>query len=429
MFGIILGLALLMFVTMRGASILIAGPILALVVAVFGGVPLLEAYSKHFMGGAAGYFGSWFPTFMLGAIFGKIMDDTGAAESIAHFITSKIGKERAILAIVAATAILTYGGISLFVVVFTMYPLAMAMFKEANLPKRLIPGCIALGAFTFTMTAIPGTPQIQNIIPTQYFGTDAMAAPIVGLVAAAIMAVGGTYYMSVRAKQAKEKGEGFVPGPKDERYLQEAKDGAKVLPNPILSITPLLIILFLLDILKLNIVIALTGGILAAVILFFKRMPNPLHSLNQGAISSLIAIMNTASAVGFGTVVKVVPGFQDLVSVLSRVSMGNGLVYDAIATNILAGSTGSASGGMSIALEAMAEKFLATGADPQLLHRVASLASGGLDTLPHNGAVLTLLAVCGLTHKDSYRDIFVVSLGIPILSVIAAIILGSLGIR
>ncbi|MDI3534845.1 MAG: hypothetical protein PWQ82_1210 [Thermosediminibacterales bacterium] len=429
MFGIILGLALLMFVTMRGVSILIAGPALALVVAIFGNIPLLEAYTKHFMGGAAGYFQAWFPTFLLGAIFGKIMDDTGAAESLAHWIISKIGKERAILAIVAATAVLTYGGISLFVVVFTMYPLAMAIFKEADLPKRLIPGCIALGAFTFTMTALPGTPQIQNIIPTKYFGTDAMAAPIVGLVAAAVMAVGGTMYMNMRAKKAKENGEKFVPGPKDERYLKEAtEDRIKDLPNPGLSLLPLLAIIVLLDIFKLNIVVSLTGGVVLAFVLFYKRMENPLNSLNQGAMASMLAILNTASAVGFGTVVKVVPGFKDLVALLSKVSLGNGLIYDAIATNILAGSTGSASGGMSIALEAMADQFLATGANPELLHRIASLASGGLDTLPHNGAVLTLLAVCGLTHKDSYIDIFTVSLLIPVISVIIAIILGSIGI-
>ncbi len=275
------------------------------------------------------------------------------------------------------------------------------------------------------MTAVPGSPQIQNIIPTRYFGTDPMAAPIVGLIAAAIMAVGGTYYMIVRARKAAARGEGFgiEANAKVEEIIKE-----EALPNPYLSLVPIILLLVLLNVFKLNIVVALVGGILAACLLFVNRMRSPISTFNQGAVSSLTAIMNTSCAVGFGTVVKMVPGFTLLVALLGKVSMGNGLLYTAISTNILAGSTGSASGGMSIALEAMADKFLATGANPELLHRVTSLASGGLDTLPHNGAVLTLMAACGLTHKDCYIDIFIVSLLIPVLSVIAAIILGSLGI-
>jgi H+/gluconate symporter-like permease len=165
--GIIVGLGALMFAVMKGLSILVAAPLTMLIVAVSGGLPMLEAYMKHFMGGAGGYFVPWFPMFFLGALFGKVMDDVGAAASIAHWITSTLGKsrEKAIIAIVVATAVLTYGGISLFVVVFTTYPLARALFRELDIPKRLIGGSIALGAFTFTMTAIPGTPQIQNIIP------------------------------------------------------------------------------------------------------------------------------------------------------------------------------------------------------------------------------------------------------------------------
>lgn len=425
--GIIVGLGALMFAVMKGLTILVAAPLMMLIVAVTGGLPLLEAYMKHFMGGAGGYFVPWFPMFFLGAIFGKVMEDVGAAASIAHWITSTLGKskEKAIIAIVVATAVLTYGGISLFVVVFTTYPLARALFKELDIPKRLIGGSIALGAFTFTMTAIPGTPQIQNIIPTKYFGTDPMAAPIVGLVAAAIMAVGGTYYMVIKARKAAARGEGF--GIEANAKVEEIIK-AEALPNPYLSLVPIILLLVLLNVFKLNIIVALVGGILAACLIFINRMRSPISTFNQGAVSSLTAIMNTSCAVGFGTVVKMVPGFALLVALLGKVSMGNGLLYTAISTNILAGSTGSASGGMSIALEAMADRFLATGANPELLHRITSLASGGLDTLPHNGAVLTLMAACGLTHKDCYIDIFIVSLLIPVLSTIAAIILGSLGI-
>ncbi|NPV71327.1 MAG: GntP family permease [Firmicutes bacterium] len=424
LWGIIVGLGLLMFTCMKGASIIVASPVLSALVAATGRVDILKVYTDSYMTGAANYFKSWFPTFLLGALFGKIMDDTGAAAAVAHWIVKTIGKERAILAVAAATAVLTYGGISLFVVVFTTYPLALALFREANLPRRLIPGTIAFGAFTFTMTAIPGTPQIQNIIPTKYFGTTPTAAPIVGLICAAFIAGGGLWWMYRRASEARTKDEGYTPPEKESK----APTDPSQLPNAALSILPLVSVVVLLNVFKMDIIVSLAAGVLLALVLFFKRMANPLASLNQGATGSLLAIMNTSCAVGFGTVVRAVPGFADLVKVLSGVSLGNGLIYAFIAVNVLAGATGSASGGMSIALEALSKQLLATGANPNLLHRITSISSGGLDTLPHNGAVLTLLAVTGMTHKDSYIDVFMTSLLIPVLAGVLAIILGSIGL-
>ncbi|HHV79763.1 MAG TPA: GntP family permease [Firmicutes bacterium] len=414
-----------MWVCMKGFTIILAGPVLAAFVAVTGRLSILKAYTDLYMTGAANYVKSYFPMFLLGAVFGKVMDDTGAAAAVAHWIIKKIGKDRAILAILVATGVLTYGGISLFVVVFTMYPLALALFREANLPRRLIPGCVAAGAFTFTMTATPGSPQIQNIIPTKYFGTDAMAAPIIGIISTVLMFLASLWYMQRRAAEAREKGEGYTP---PEKAAKEMPDASK-LPNPILSLVPLVLVVVVMNAFKLDIILALAIGIIVALAFFWKRLPNVMTTLNQGAGGSLLAIMNTACAVGFGSVVRGVAGFQDLVKVMQGISLGNGLIYAAIAVNVLAGVTGSASGGMSIALEALAKPLLATGANPQLLHRISSLSSGGLDTLPHNGAVLTLLAVCGMTHKDSYRDIFVCSLLVPILVTVVAIILGSMGIK
>ncbi|GAF11105.1 D-beta-hydroxybutyrate permease [Bacillus sp. JCM 19045] len=134
---------------------------------------------------------------------------TGAAASIAHRIVQSFGQKRAILAVVLACAALTYGGVSLFVVAFAVYPFAAAIFKEAGIPKRLIPATIALGAFTFTMDSMPGTPQIQNIIPTSYFGTDAYAAPLVGL-SCTVMILGiGMWWLERRRKQALAIGEGY----------------------------------------------------------------------------------------------------------------------------------------------------------------------------------------------------------------------------
>ncbi|MBC7087871.1 MAG: GntP family permease [Tissierellales bacterium] len=428
MLGIFIGLVLLMFLAYRGYSIIWVAPLAALVVALTGGIPLLESYTEVYMTGFVGFTKSWFPAFMLGAVFGHLMDYTGAARSIAHWLTKIIGAKRAILGVILGCAVLTYGGISLFVVVFAMYPLALALFREANISRKLIPGCIALGSFTFTMTAIPGTPQIQNLIPMKYFNTTPTAGPIMGIVAALFMFILGYLYLTWREKKLREKGEVFTePKVKSEGNTLSDEE----LPNPLLSILPLITVIVTLNVFDLNIIVALLSGIVLSMALNYKKYKGFTKSINNGASGSVLAIINTSAAVGFGSVVKAVPGFQNLTEAVMNIK-GTPLISEAIAVNILAGATGSASGGMGIALEALGEKYyqiaLETGISPEAFHRVASLASGGLDTLPHNGAVLTLLAVTGMTHKESYIDIFVTSLLLPVLSSIPAIILASFGI-
>lgn len=311
-------------------------------------------------------------------------------------------------------------------VVFAVYPLALTLFKEANIPRRLIPGTVALGAFTFTMTAIPGTPQIQNLIPMEYFHTTATAAPIMGIVAALIMGGGGYFYLRWREKKLKANGEVYTE-PKDNKIVNTEGDT----PLFWLSLLPLLTVLVTLNILKWDIILALIAGIALILLLNIHKFKGFVKAINEGAIGSMTAIINTSAAVGFGSVVRTVPGFERLTEVLMGIK-GNPLISEAIAVNVLAGATGSASGGMGIALEALGSKYYeiaqTSGIDPEQFHRIASLASGGLDTLPHNGAVLTLFAITGMTHKDSYLDIFVVAVLIPVISVIVAILLASIGI-
>lgn len=426
MIGIIIGLALLMFLAYKGLSIIWIAPICALVVAATGGLELLPAYTEAYMGGFVGFAKSWFPVFMLGAIFGKVMDDSGAAQAVAQWLTSKFGKKAAISAVVAGCAVLTFGGISLFVVVFAMYPIALSLFREANITRKLIPGTIALGSFTFTMTAIPGTPQIQNLIPMQYFGTNATAAPIMGIVGAIIMCGGGIFYLEMRRKKYDALGDAY-----DEPKDKAVEIDASKLPNPLLSALPLLTVISLLNIFNLDIIVALLAGILLGLALNIPRIESIKATLNQGASSSVIAIINTSAAVGFGSVVRAVPGFETLTDLVMGIP-GNPLISQAVSVNLLAGATGSASGGMGIALEALGAQYLQiaqeTGIAPEAFHRIASMSSGGLDTLPHNGAVLTLLAVTAMTHKDSYKEIFVVGSLIPIAAVISGIILGNFGL-
>ena len=450
--GIIISLALLMYLAYRGFSVIILAPILALFAAFLGGgAPLLATYTEVFMVNLANYAKTYFPLFLLGAVFGKVLDDSGAAKSIAHFIANKLGKDKAILAIVLSCAVLTYGGVSLFVVAFAVYPIAAALFKEAGIPKRLIPASIALGSFTFTMTALPGTPQIQNAIPMPFFGTDAYAAPVLGIVGALIMAVGGVTWISYRAKVAMAKGEGY--GNHKEEVLEEDNIN---LPNIFMAIIPIITVLVLNFVLSKSVfpsldtayletfgtsiqkvvgiwslIVSLIVSILLTIALNFKNFKSVKNSVNQGAIGSLLAILNTASEVGYGNVIASLAAFAVVKGALLGIS-SNPLIAEAISVSALAGITGSASGGLSIALGALGETYLqnaqAMGIDPQVLHRIATMACGGLDSLPHNGAVITLLTITGLTHRESYADIGMCTVVIPIVAVAAAIVLASFGI-
>lgn len=426
MFGIIIGLALLMFLAFKGMSIIWIAPICAMIVAITGGLQLVPTYTGAYMAGFVSFAQAWFPAFMLGAIFGKVMDESGAARSVAYWVTKTIGTKFTIAAVVLACGILAYGGVSVFVIVFAIYPLAVAMFREANISRRLIPGTIALGSFTFAMTAFPGTPQIQNLIPIQYFGTTPTAAPIIGVVAGLIMLFGGIVWLMYRERKFESLGIHFI-----EPTTKTVEVDVASLPNPLLSAVPLFTVVILLNVVKFSIVTSLVGGILVGVVLGFKRITSLIETFNAGASGSVIAIINTSAAVGFGAVVRAVPGFTQLTDSVLGIG-GNPLISEALAINILAGATGSASGGMGIALAALGDTFVqaaATSGIPiEAFHRIASLSAGGLDALPHNGAILTVLAICGMTHKDSYLDMFVCAVAIPVFAVVVGIIMASVGI-
>jgi len=454
-FGIVLSLFLLMYLAYRGITVLILAPILSLLaVLVSGGGPLLATYTQIFMVSLGGYLLKYFPLFLLGAIFGKLMDDSGSAKAIAHSIVQRLGHGQAVLAIVLSCAILTYGGVSLFVVAFAVYPIGAALFREAGVPKRFIPAAIALGSFTFTMTALPGTPAIQNAIPMPFFGTTPFAAPILGIIGGFIMFAGGMLWLNVRAKRAMGGGEGYGEHP--EEAVDRVSEG--LLPSFWVALTPIVVVIvlnllfskfiipswdtsYLADpkfgetelksVLGIwSIVAALVSAILVLILIHLRKWIDLKDSVNKGTMGSLLPIFNTASEVGYGTVIASLAAFVVVRDFVVNLSPGNPLISEAIAVTTLAGITGSASGGMSIALNTLGQTYLdmanAAGISPDLLHRVASMASGGFDTLPHNGAVITLLAICKLTHRDSYGDIFMVAVAVPAIATIGVITLGSL---
>ncbi|NMQ20596.1 GntP family permease [Candidatus Competibacter phosphatis] len=454
--GILVSLGLLMYLAYRGINVLILAPIMALLAVLIGGGfdVLLPTYTQIFMKELGGYLIKFFPLFLLGAIFGKLMDDSGSARSIAHWIVAKVGKERGILAIVLSCGILTYGGVSLFVVAFAVYPIGAALFREVGMPKRFIPGAIALGSFTFTMTAFPGTPAIQNAIPAPFFGTNTFAAPGLGLIGGLIMLIGGVLWLQTRAKRAMAAGEGYG------EHLHEGLDTKGDLahsPSFFIALLPILLVIgfnalftyvvfpnidasYLADpkfgATKLSavaglwsIIVALVIAIVFIVVVHWRHWRNVVESLNTGTMGSLLPIFNTASEVGYGNVIASLPAFLVVKNAVLGISP-NPLISEAVAVNVLAGITGSASGGMSIALSTLGPRYLelanAAGISPELLHRVAVMSSGCFDSLPHNGAVITLLGICRLTHRQSYFDIFMVSVVIPLSALVVVITLGTM---
>ena len=471
---IVVALGLLMYLAFRGISLLILAPALALLaVAATGELPILGTYTQIFMTATGGFVTSFFPLFLLGAIFGKLIEDSGSAEVLANSIIERLGDDKAILAVVLACAVMTYGGVSLFVVAFAVFPIANALFKKADLPKRLIPGTIALGAFTFTMSALPGTPAIQNAIPMPFFGTSAFAAPGLGIMTGIIMLVLGMLWLQYRARALAAEGYAGIDAPPfvPTKELREKSAGEgfdlmevpvetppKDLPTPLIAALPLVLVIVLnfvftgvvipmldttflaeprfgeTDISQVrglwSVIAALVISTVILIVLNWQRLTGLKGSVDSGANASLLPIFNTASLVGFGAVIASLAAFELIQDNVVQLGGDNPLISLAIGVSLLSAMTGSASGGMSIALSTMGDTYVAMGAAagiaPELLHRVTSVAAGVLDILPHNGAVITLLAICGLTHKQAYFDIAVAGIVMPLIALVALIFVGTL---
>lgn len=429
MIGLTGGLVLLIFLTMRGVNLLIAAPLTALFVALFSGIAVFPQLAEggapnfltSYMGGFSGFIASWFIMFLFGAIFGKLMEDSGAAESIARWITGKMGVKRAALAVVLACAVLTYGGVSLFVVAFSVYPMAVSLFKGANLPRRFIPAAMAFGSITFTMTSA-GSPEIQNWIPVQYLNTSPYAGWEVSIVVALIMAGAGYLWLKWMIDYATRKGERFVPRDSDTRFSDRS------LPDPLVSCIPLLVVLGLSLALhqvleESALIVALFGGCVSAYLLNRSYFASVGKAVSDGSLGAVVAIANTAAVVGFGGVVKATPAFLSAVDYLTSLQ-GNPLVASAVAVCVIAGITGSASGGQAIALPLLGPHYLDLGVKAEALHRVVAISSGTLDSLPHGGYVVTTIrAIAGETHRDAYPAFGALTVVLPLAGAMIAVLL------
>ncbi|NVK56099.1 MAG: GntP family permease [Alteromonadaceae bacterium] len=424
--GLVGGLGLLIVLTIRGMNLFIAAPLCALLVALTNQIPVFTGeinFVASYMSGFSGFISSWFFMFLLGAIFGKLMEDSGAADAVARWIVGKLGFKHAVVAVVLACAILTYGGVSLFVVAFSVYPMALSLFKDANLPRRFIPATMAFGSVTFTMTSA-GSPEIQNWIPIKYLGTSPFAGWEVSLVVAIFMASFGYWWLKRMIGKAIANGEQF------EARAEDPKVPVRDLPHPLTGLIPLVVVLvvsFLLhdSLSQLALIVALSAGVLTLLIINFQYFHNLAKAINSGTTGALVAIGNTAAVVGFGAIAKNTEAFQTTVEIMANLP-GNELIGAAVAVSVIAGLTGSASGGQVIVLPLIGQHYIDRGVEPDELHRIVAISSGALDSLPHNGYVVTTIrAICHETHKAAYGSVAALTVVVPLIGLAMAIALFS----
>ena len=448
--GLILGLMVLIVSALRGFSIILASLLASIVVIFTNGLPLAEALLTDYGTGPLGGFtfaGKFFVLFVAGAMFGRVMAETKAAQSLARFLAKVFGKDRALWIITGAFAILTYGGVVVFIVIFALYPLGVELIRSANIPKRLFCGAAVLGAGTFTMTALPGAPSIHNAIAAQKLGTSLFAGSGLGLLAAAIMLGLGMWYLERERKLAAARGENFVPAPHDVE-----PDGQQEVPpsSAIRAIIPLVVVIGLILLPRgiLQVIdetsqawfptlvrfangqpiiwpsIALVFGTAVAVLLHRNAWYTASTTISRGAQDAIMPLINTAVVVGFGGVVAQTAGFASFSNLVVNAPLPP-LVSLFFSVNVVAGIVGSASGGLRIFMETLAPSYLEMGIEPEVLHRIATVASGGLDTLPHCGAVIATFTIMGLTHRQAYRDVFILSVLIPLVATLSLVLVAS----
>jgi len=408
--GIILSSAFIVVLALRGWHIIIIAPLAVVIVSIFSDMNIMQTMTGPYMKGFVNYAGRFYLIFLAGSVFGKFMEDGQAARSIADGILRVTGKEnplRVMFAVSIVALCLTYGGVSLFVVIFAVIPIARPLFKELDLPWHLFMAAFIFGAASLSMTMLPGTPQIQNIMPTKYMASSPTSAPLVGLAGAFIVATFNVFYFRYILKKAKAKGERYEEPAAG--VLGAGASASGPMPSVWLSLIPPVVVLVLLNVdmpyIKKDVVLALTGGVVACIILFWKFYANILTTLNKGAVNTVIPIVNTCADVGYGMAVAATAGFKVVSAWLLTLPM-HPIISLSVATNIMAAITGSASGGLGIILETMAPKYLALGLSPDLIHRIAAMSSGAFDAMPHNGVVITVLAVSGLVHANAYKHIF-----------------------
>lgn len=432
--GIIIGIVIFVFLAFKGVHVLVSSILMAALVALISGLDVYKTLTDTYMKSFVGFTTSYLLLFTFSSLFGKLVTDSGIAYSVSKLIADGVRKSSpknqmflAVLSLPIICAILTISGISLFVVVFTLVAIARSLFKELNVPWHYYT-CSTFGTGTITMAFIPGSPQALNLIPPKYFGTDAMAAPVLGILSALFMTVLMLVYVKWQTNRSIKNGEGFLPTGAEIDKTAPAIDTNKKPHNIIRCLIPLATTVVCLNIFKMPAVVSLTVACVVNVVMFYNEfnVAKIKAALNEGLIAGIMPTVNISAASAFGAVVAAVPGFTLIKSGLASIP-GSPIIQLAVA---MIGATvicASASAGMPIVLDAMAPQFMASGINPQILHRVACIAAIGGGS-PHGGSLFNTLTVTKLSHSTGYRHYFWILIVGGLLGTIFAVFLAILGV-
>ena len=366
---------------------------------------------------------SFFFIFVASSVYAMVMQSTGSTVAIGQQLIKWFGLKHVLWVIWAFCLVLTYGGVLLFVCVFAVVPVAFYLFKEAKLPRHLLMAPLAAGGATITMTTLPGTPALTNVIPSRFLGTPLTSAPVFSLVFAAGIVALTAVYFKWAVNDARKKNEDFeYPAGFDPAALNF--DKSKLPPSAFAFLPIITLILFIIissvagapwanDGIQLT-SLALVVATALCLLLNYKRInfTGVKNWLGTGADNGIIAMIGLAAVIAFGAVVSAAPTFQGVIQWIIELDM-NVYVKGVVSTGIISGITGSSSGGAEIALSNLADYFINSGANLELLHRLIAIGAGTLDTLPHVGAIFLLLQVVGCTHKEAYKHMWWTTVVIP----------------
>jgi H+/gluconate symporter-like permease len=366
------------------------------------------------------------------------MGDSGAARAIAVGFAKLARRSQknqrfiAMLCTMSITILLTYGGVNLFIVVWLMVTIAKPLYEELDIPWHLYM-CEMWAMGTITLSMLPGTPSMVNIIPMSYLNTTTMAAPVLGLLCSLFCTVLCLSYTYFQLQRATKRGEHFLPTGaliRQRLGIKNAKEETggteKAIPF-ILAILPSILMLITLNVFSFSPVYAMLIGCITVYALFFKRLSSLNKTLADGATQAVVVSMSVAMVVGFGSVVAATSGYKMIIAALTSIA-GPAIIQVVVAVEVAAGVTGSTSGGLAIALEQLSGKFLATGINPAVIHRMSCIASSGLDSLPQSAGVVNALSCAGLSYKQGYKHFFIQNTFIPIIVAIFGILLVTMGV-
>ncbi|MGN0294372.1 MAG: GntP family permease [Lachnospiraceae bacterium] len=419
--GVLIAVVLLMVLIYKKVSLIPATLVSVLVLAVTNHISFTELVMDHYAVSLSGFIAKYFMVFVTNALFGKIMEETLLAASFSKMIGKAFGDRNAVYGAMLATALLSFGGVSVFVIVFTVYPIFLATFQKADLPRKLIPACIMSSSCTFPLSMLPGGAQLNNIIPSQYIGTSPMAAFPIGVICSVVCMVFLYLYFRCEFAKARKRGEHFEADEKILERISRFQLDSGI--SPWLSALPLVLIIVLINVFGMDLSYAVLCASALAMVIGRKNLPNKLKTINEGVKNVGTAMVTTAASVGFGGAVLSCSGAEIILEAIAGLPL-NPVILLGIASSFAGLLTGNGGGGCDVAMDLLSGQYLQMGVNPELLHRVVAIATAGFSCLPHNGMLITIMDTCGFTAKQAYKYIFISTVLNGFVCLVLAVMLG-----